>query len=176
MSRHIDLQPTLSGTYLTLRPLQESDFEALYLAASDPLIWEQHPQPTRYRREVFAHYFDSAIVSKGALAAIDRTNGEIIGSSRYCNYVEVNREIEIGWTFLARKYWGGKYNGEMKRMMLDHIFQYVDRVLFEIGSSNVRSRKAVERIGAKFICEIPPPTDGSEYTPYVRYAIEHEHA
>ena len=115
--------------------------------ASDPLIWEQHPNYDRYKEEVFREFFRVALESRSALVAIDRANGMIIGSSRFNGYDAERRELEIGWSFLARSYWGGKYNREMKQLMLDHAFQYVDRVLFVIGRKNIRSQQAIERIG-----------------------------
>ncbi|MEE4192457.1 MAG: GNAT family N-acetyltransferase, partial [Halieaceae bacterium] len=79
-----DLQPTLVGDRITLRPLEERDFEALHAAASDPMIWEQHPDNTRYQRDAFeARFFRGAIASGGALAVIANDSGEVIGSSRY---------------------------------------------------------------------------------------------
>ncbi len=71
----------------------------------------------------------------------------MVGSSRFHGYDPVRREVEIGWTFLARSHWGGAYNGEMKRLMLDHAFRFVDTVLFLVGPENHRSRRAVEKIG-----------------------------
>src|SRR5947209_7146145 len=120
-----DFQPTLQGVLLELRPLKPDDFEALFAAASDPLIWEQHPDSGRYKREVFQKFFDSAIDSKGAFAIIERATGRMIGSSRYWNLDPVAGEVEIGWTFLERKFWGGTYNAELKRLMIDHALQYV---------------------------------------------------
>lgn len=143
-----DLQPILKGELIELRPLREEDFDALYAVAADPLIWEQHPESDRCKEDVFRRFFRDAMASGGALAVIDRANGRLIGSSRFHGFNEAGREIEIGWTFLARSYWGGVYNGEMKRLMLRHAFQFVDSVIFKIGARNVRSRKAVERIGA----------------------------
>lgn len=142
-----DLQPTLTGTLIELRPLKPDDFDALYAAASDPLIWEQHPESDRYRPEVFRRYFDGAITSGGAFAVVDRCTGRIIGSSRYHCYNEASSEIEIGWTFLERAYWGGAYNGEMKRLMVDHAFKFVRRVVFLVGPENIRSQRAMEKIG-----------------------------
>ncbi|MBV9609614.1 MAG: GNAT family N-acetyltransferase [Acidobacteria bacterium] len=146
-----DLQPTLTGELIQLRPLRAEDFDALFAAASDPLIWEQHPERDRYKREVFQRFFDGAIESRGAFAIIDRQSGRIIGSSRYCNLTPDEREVEIGWTFLARDFWGGVYNGELKRLMLEHAFRFVDRVVFVVGENNMRSQKALEKIGAKFL-------------------------
>jgi RimJ/RimL family protein N-acetyltransferase len=146
-----DLQPTLTGSLLTLRPLRADDWEPLYAVASDPLIWEQHPQSNRYEEAVFRDFFQTAIESNSALVAIDRKDGRIVGSSRYHGYDEERGEIEIGWSFLARSHWGGHYNGEMKRLMLDHAFQFVDNVIFLIGPQNFRSQRAVEKIGAVLV-------------------------
>ena len=146
-----DLQPTLKAELIELRPLRVDDFEALFAAASDPLIWEQHPESDRYKREVFQRFFDSAIDSRGAFAILERKSGKVIGSSRYCNLTADKREVEIGWTFLERRFWGGAHNGELKRLMLDHAFGFLDRVVFVVGENNLRSQKALEKIGAKFL-------------------------
>ena len=142
-----ELQPTLTGSLLELRPLRPEDWDALYAVASDPLIWEQHPDNERYKEPVFRDFFRGALESGGALVAIDPRDGRIVGSSRYAQYDEARSEIEIGWTFLARSYWGGRYNGEMKRLMLDHAFRFVESVVFVIGPKNMRSRRAIEKIG-----------------------------
>lgn len=133
---------------MTLRPLKESDFEDLYRVASDPLIWEQHPSKDRYKREVFMNLFEGALNSGGALAVLDSQSGNIIGSSRYYELNEREREIVIGFTFLARSYWGGICNQELKQLMLQHAFRYVRAVFFHVDKGNVRSQKALEKIGA----------------------------
>lgn len=142
-----DLQPHLQGALLGLRPLRPDDFAALYAVASDPLLWEQHPSSDRYLEPVFRNFFRDALESGGALAALDRKDGRVIGSSRYQGYDAAQSEIEIGWTFLARSHWGGAYNGEMKRLMLTHAFRFVNRVIFRVGTRNRRSQKALEKIG-----------------------------
>ncbi|MGH9534416.1 MAG: GNAT family N-acetyltransferase [Terriglobales bacterium] len=158
-----DLQPTLTGELVILRPLRQEDFEPLHAAASDPLIWEQHPEPTRYQIEVFRKYFDSGIACEGAFAVVERARGRIIGSTRYHDYRPgPPSEIEIGYTFLQRAYWGGGYNGEMKRLLVAHALRSVDRVVFTAGGNNLRSRRALEKIGAKLAGESSRPTpDGS---------------
>src|ERR1035437_7461788 len=108
--RAFELQPTLTGERLELRPLRTADFEALYAAAADPLIWEAHPEPDRHEREVFQGFFDGALKSGGALAVYDRRTGGMIGSSRYYDLDAVKSEIIIGYTFLSRDYWGGSFN------------------------------------------------------------------
>ena len=142
-----ELQPILKSEILELRPLRADDFDALYEVASDPLIWEQHPNSDRYKPDVFRKFFDEALQSGGALIAIDRKDDCVIGSSRFHCYDLERSEIEIGWTFLARSRWGGVYNGEMKRLMLSHAFKFVDNVIFFVGSTNLRSQRAVEKIG-----------------------------
>jgi RimJ/RimL family protein N-acetyltransferase len=142
-----DLQPVLKGELLELRPMRVEDYEQLYAAASDPLIWEQHPASDRYTEPVFREYFQGGLDSGGALVARDLKDGRMIGSSRFHDYDAVKSEIEIGWTFLIRSHWGGRYNGEMKRLMLGHAFQFVSNVIFVVGPQNLRSQKAVEKIG-----------------------------
>lgn len=142
-----ELQPTLRGALLSLSPLRPDDFPELFAAAADPLIWEQHPASDRYQETVFRGYFDDGLSSGGALLARDLSDGRVIGSSRYHGYNEEHSEIEIGWSFLVRSHWGGTYNGEMKQLMLDHAFRFVERVVFLIGAENYRSQRAVEKIG-----------------------------
>jgi RimJ/RimL family protein N-acetyltransferase len=143
-----DLQPYLVGDLVELRPLQPNDWDTLFAVASDPLMWEQHPANDRYQENVFREFFQEALGSGGAFVVIDRKTRETIGSTRYFRFDPVKHEVEIGWTFLARSHWGGQYNREMKRLMLDHAFKFVKSVLFIIGSTNFRSQRAVEKIGA----------------------------
>ncbi len=143
-----DWQPTLCGSLLKLRPLVAGNFEALYAAASDPLIWEQHPDRERYRREVFERFFAGAMESRGAFIAIDLGSGAVVGGSRFTGYLPAERQIEIGYTFLARECWGRGHNTEMKRLMIEHAFRFVERVRFYVGERNFRSRRAVEKLGA----------------------------
>ena len=157
-----ELQPTLRGALIELRPLQPSDWAELLAAASDPLIWEQHPEPDRYKPEVFRKYFDGAIESRGAFAILERKTGRIIGSSRYCDLKPEESQVEIGWTFLERAYWGGDYNGELKRLMLEHALEFVKHIVFVVGEKNLRSQRALEKIGAELLKkEITTAPDGS---------------
>ncbi|MGZ3901686.1 MAG: GNAT family N-acetyltransferase [Bacteroidia bacterium] len=149
----MNLQPILENDFVKLIPLQEIDFEELYAIASDPLIWEQHPNKDRWKKEVFQNFFKGAMESKGAFKIIDRKSDDTIGSTRFYKTGKDNSEISIGYTFIARKYWGGKYNPAVKKLMIDHAFKYVDHVLFHIGAVNIRSQKAIERLGAIKITE-----------------------
>jgi N-acetyltransferase len=172
----IDLQPTLRGKLLELRPLTLQDFDALYAAASDPLIWQQHPEPDRYTRDIFQRYFDGAMESKGALAVIVQTSGRIIGSSRYHSMNAAEKQIEIGFTFLERKFWGGEYNGELKSLMIEHAFKFFDRIVFAAGENNLRSRKALEKIGAKFVKKIQRPSRDGTMGNHMVYALTRPHS
>lgn len=147
-----DAQPRLTGELIELRPLAAGDFEALRLAASDPPIWEQHPAD-RHELDVFRSFFDEQLASGGALVVIDRRTGGVIGTSRYHGYDADRSEVEIGWTFLARAYWGGIVNGELKGLMLEHAFRYVDRVVFVVHDSNRRSQRALEKLGATRVAD-----------------------
>jgi N-acetyltransferase len=143
-----ELQPTLTGQLVRLRPLRPEDLEALYAVAADPLIWEQHPDSDRHERPVFEAFFRGALASGGAFAIFDAVTGAMIGSSRYHGHDEARREIEIGWTFLARSHWGGAANRELKELMLRHAFRFVDSVVFLVGPQNLRSQRSLEKIGA----------------------------
>ena len=160
-----DLQPVLEGELLKLRPLQASDFDDLFAVAADPLIWEQHPAPDRYKEQQFRMFFRESLESARALIAIDRRDGRIIGSSRFHGYDREGSEIEIGWMCLARSHWGGRYNGEMKRLMLLHEFRFVNRVVFLVGAQNLRSQRAVEMIGGVRL-ESRPDEGGRENIVY----------
>jgi RimJ/RimL family protein N-acetyltransferase len=143
-------QPTLEGEHLLLRPLRADDWDALFSVASDRLIWEVHPAHDRWKEDVFREYFANALKYQGALVVIDKASGAVIGSSRMQWHDPANGgSVEIGWTFLARSHWGGDYNREMKRLMLAHALQFVERVDFQVGINNLRSRGAMEKIGGR---------------------------
>ena len=133
---------------MELRPLRTEDYEALYAVARDRLIWEQHPDNDRHEEPVFREFFREAMASGGAFVIRDAKTGKVIGSSRFHGYDPDRAEVEIGWTFLAREYWGGRYNRELKQLMLEHAFQFVESVIFLVGLQNWRSQRALEKIGA----------------------------
>ena len=136
-------QPILNGVYVSARPLNNDDEEDLYLVAADPLIWEQHPDKNRHTKKEFGNYFLESLKSGGALLISDAQTGAVIGSSRYYGYNGKISKVEIGWTFLARSHWGGKYNGELKQLMLNHAFKFVKTVIFYINTDNIRSQRSV---------------------------------
>jgi RimJ/RimL family protein N-acetyltransferase len=167
----MDLQPTLAGELVIVRPTVREDWDALYAVASDPLIWEVHPAHDRWQEPVFRQYFEDALASGGGVTIVDKASGEVIGASRYAFPDAVRDEVEIGWTFIARRYWGGRYNREIKRLMLDHIHRFVSGAVFVVGENNVRSRKAMEKIGGVLQPGRTERGDGSRLPAHVYYVI-----
>ena len=163
-------QPTLSGERLLLRPLAPGDRDALYAVASDPLIWELHPAHDRWQEPVFREYFANALKFEGAVAVIDRASDAMVGSSRWQGFVQrlwpERSSVEIGWTFLARSHWGGAWNRELKRLMIGHALRHVELVEFQVGESNLRSRRAMEKIGGRL-------TDRSTVIEYAERSVRH---
>ena len=149
-----ELQPTLNNELIKIQPLKSTDFETLYKIASDPLVWEQHPNKDRYKRDVFENFFKGAIESGGAFLVFDNKSGKAIGTSRYYDFNEANKTVVIGYTFIDRAYWGKGYNQSLKKLMIGHAFKFIDSVLFHIGAQNIRSQKAIANIGASKIGEI----------------------
>ena len=147
------VQPVLENEEFQLIPLQQGDFESLYEVASDPKVWEQHPNKDRYKREVFENFFTGAMESKGAFKIMEKATGDVLGSSRYYNFDEEDNHIFIGYTFYGTKSWGKGINPQVKKLMLDYIFQFVDKVHFHIGKENFRSQTALERLGGQKIAE-----------------------
>ena len=168
-------QPLLDGERLLLRPLVAEDWAALYGVASDPLIWAIHPAHDRWQEAVFRAFFDDALAQGGALAVIDKADGSLIGSSRFQNHdpAEGGR-VEIGWTFLARSHWGGGFNAEMKRLMLGHALQAVERVRFVVGAGNLRSRRAMEKIGGRLTGVVEERVMAGQVVPHVWYEVTRE--
>jgi RimJ/RimL family protein N-acetyltransferase len=171
----MDRQPTLEGERLLLRPLAPGDWDALYAVAADPLVWEIHPAHDRWQEPLFRAFFEDALARGGALVVIDKQDQRIVGSSRFQNYAAANGgSVEIGWTFLARSHWGGSANREMKRLMLGHALKSVERVYFVVGENNLRSRRAMEKIGGRLDnwSELREMSGG--WVRHVRYVIDRE--
>lgn len=169
----LDRQPVLEDELVRLRPLRPDDWDALFAVASDPLIWEQHPAHDRWQESVFRAFFDDALANKGTLIVLDAATGAVIGSSRFEGLEEAEGgSVEIGWTFLARSHWGGRWNHAMKRLMLAHALASVAEVRFLVGETNTRLRTALERIGAQLTdrCEERVMADGT-VIPHLTYAI-----
>lgn len=154
----------LNGTLISLIPMIKDDFEGLYVAANDPLIWEQHPDPLRYTPYGFTKFFKKLLSTEIPYVIIDRQTRQIIGASTFYDSDPKNRTVVIGYTFLSKEYWGGLYNHEIKSLMLSHAFQKADRVLFHVGSDNERSKRALEKIGATPVDPVHPSQKAERLT------------
>ena len=149
----MNIQPILENENVKLVPLTQTDFEELFVVSSEPLVWEQHPNKDRYKREVFENFFQGAMESEGAFKIIDKESNEIAGSTRFYDYSPEDNSIFIGYTFYGTKSWGKNINPQVKKLMLDYIFQFVETAIFHVGKNNIRSQKAMEKLGAKKIGE-----------------------
>lgn len=164
---HPPMRPVLEDERIRLRPMVEADREPLFAVASDPLIWAVHPAHDRWQSAVFDPFFSEGLASDGALVVIDKASDRIIGSSRYDIRVCEVGEVEIGWTYLARDYWGGEINRSMKRLMIAYAFERgFEAVIFLVGETNLRSRRAMEKVGAVL-------TDRRQAWPMADTVIDH---
>lgn len=145
---NFSLQPVLENERALLLPLQPGDFSALFALASNPLVWEQHPNKNRWQEPVFRKFFQGALDSGGAFRIVDKPTGKTAGSTRFYNYNPREASIVIGYTFLGTEFWGTGLNPAVKELMLNYVFQYVEAVDFHIGSRNLRSQIAILRLGA----------------------------
>ena len=152
MSSSVNLfREPIHTQHFSLEGVAESDFESLYAVASDPLIWEQHPESNRWQRDVFSVFFANGLANDlGCFVIRERLTQEVVGSTRYYGYKETDRCVRIGFTFLARKHWGTSANREIKDAMLERAFQLCESVLFDIGPENRRSITAVEKLGGVY--------------------------
>lgn len=148
------LQPILQNHLIKIVPLKAADFDLLYQVASDPLIWEQHPNKDRYKEEVFRNFFKGALESNGAFLVYNNISNEVIGSSRFYELDEAGKSIKIGYTFLSRAVWAKGYNRALKELMINYAFEFVENIILHIGATNYRSQKATEKLGAIKIEEI----------------------
>lgn len=149
----IDLQPHLEGKLVLLRPLHAEDYQGLFAVASDEAIWEQHPTKDRYTPAGFLPFFEESLHASGAMAIADTTSGNIIGSSRFKMINEAEKIVEIGWTFLAKQYWGGRYNRAVKKLMVNHILEKGGTVVLYVDKTNIRSQRAVLKIGGRQVTD-----------------------
>jgi RimJ/RimL family protein N-acetyltransferase len=171
----MDRQPVLEGERLLLRPLREADWDALFAVAADPELWARHPFHDRWQEPVFREFFADALGKGGALAVIEKATGEVVGSSRFQGYDPADGGVvEIGWTFLARRLWGTGANAEMKRLMLEHAFRFVERVTFRVGQDNVISRGAMKNIGGRLTDRLDMTETPRGPIPHVVYEITRE--
>lgn len=171
----MDRQPVLEGERLLLRPLVPEDWKAMFAIASDRELWARHPSHNRWQEPVFRAFFEDALDKGGALAIIEKDAHRLIGSSRYQDHDPADGGVvEIGWTFLARDRWGIGLNAEAKRLMLEHAFAHVARVVFSVGAENVISRRAMTKIGGRLTGETWVEERAGVPMDHVRFEITRE--
>ena len=160
-----NFQTIISGEKIILRPLSAADFDALYQVASDPLIWEQHPASDCYQEDHFrTHFFKPALEAQSAFVIIDKQTEQVIGSSRYYDIEPEKQSIAIGYTFIGRDYWGNGTNNELKALMINHVSDWAEEIWFHVAKQNLRSSKAVEKLGAVLTDEEASSVDGIPFT------------
>ncbi len=115
---------------------------------------------------MFRSYFDANLASGGSLTTLERATGAVIGASRYWEVDPATRSVEIGATYLARTHWGSGINHEVKRLMVGHALGAVEAVTFRIGAINIRSRRALEKIGGRL-------TDRTDMSMIAGVPVEH---
>ena len=151
----MNLQPSLTGKKIGLRPLQESDASALVEAASDGQLWNliYTVVPSK---ETVDEYIAIAIKGREAGTVIpfvieDLLSGKIIGSTRFWKVDTKNRKLEIGHTWYSQSYQRTYANTEAKFLLLQYAFEELKfvRVQFTTDELNQKSRDAILRIGAK---------------------------
>lgn len=167
----MNVQPILESEQVILKPLHEDDFESLYRVASDPKIWEQHPNQDRWKKEVFQNFFTGALDLGGAFLILNKKTSKPIGSTRFYDYSSEDNSIFIGYTFYGTDSWGTGINAEVKKLMLEYIFQFVDLVKFHVGNQNRRSQIAMERLGAMAHKEIDVAYYGEPTRTNIEYWI-----
>ncbi|HTO16956.1 MAG TPA: GNAT family N-acetyltransferase [Edaphocola sp.] len=172
--QRFSVQTRLENDKVMLLPLEAADFEAVYIPASNPEVWNQHPNKERWQRSVFENFFNGALESKGAFKIMDKKENLVIGCTRFYDYDQEDDSIYIGYTYFGKDHWGQGFNREVKHLMLDYIFQYVSKVKLHIGAENYRSQSSIEKIGAVKIAEEKVAYFGESTKLNFLYLIEKE--
>ncbi|MBL7813742.1 MAG: GNAT family N-acetyltransferase [Saprospiraceae bacterium] len=148
---------SLEGHLIRLEILEPRHLYVMEAIASNPLIWQNLPIEG-WRNDVFWRWaYDSLECQKKGQAfvfvVIDQHSGKIVGTTRYQDMDCQHNKTDIGWTWYDPSVWGKGYNFEAKKLMLTHAFEVwkVGRVGFKVDERNMRSQRALEKIGAR--CE-----------------------
>ena len=152
----IEQHTFLKGNIVELIPLEEKHFDELYLAASDAELWKFIPTDCSDKEKFRTTYLHAlAEREKGnhyPFVIYHKESKKIIGSTRLFDIVENDRKLEIGWTWIVKEHWGTKVNFECKLLLLTFCFEKLKaiRVQLKTDQNNIRSRKAIEKIGGRF--------------------------
>ena len=148
-TKSMNFKSNFDNNLFSLIQIKKEDFLELYFVAKDYNIWEQHPENDRWKKDKFYIFFNKGLQNNfGFLKIIDKNCNKVIGSTRFYSYDKVDDAIRIGFTFISKEYWGTSTNFLIKQIMIDYAFKYLSKIYFDIGNNNLRSRKAVEKLGA----------------------------
>lgn len=147
--------PALENKIVSLLPLQASHWEKLWPAAQGIDLFKYGPNDISTVQKL-KDYIQTALQEHKDGKSVpfviqDRERSTIIGSTRFGNIDQKNRVLHIGWTWISKESQGTGINGEVKHLMLDYAFRDMDfeKVEFRVDERNIRSRKAVEKLGAR---------------------------
>ncbi|MFZ4798034.1 MAG: GNAT family N-acetyltransferase [Bacteroidia bacterium] len=152
----IDGNTTLVGGYIKLVPMDEIHFEDLTFIGNETKIWEFIPTDMSSKEKRFQTFLNAMIErEKGAqfpFIVYHQHDNKIIGSTRLMNIEPKHMKLEIGWTWLHPDYWATAVNLECKLLLLNFCFEELKaiRVQLKTDENNIRSQKAILKIGAQF--------------------------
>lgn len=151
----IDAALVLEGPRVRLEPIARRHLSALRANCADPALWELvfGANPFVTDADTDAWFADAtAGADRFAFAIVDKSSGDVIGSTRFADIQPQHRKLEIGWTFIAKSHWRTHVNTECKYLLLEYAFESwgAQRVQFKAEAVNMRSRNAIERIGATY--------------------------
>lgn len=150
---YLDVRPVrLEGELVALEPLAQSHAQGLYNRGRDSTDWAFMPRGCFVDLADTRHWIDNALAAPDQLpfAIVERGKNRVAGSTRYLSIRREHRSLEIGWTWLGQEWQRTGVNTEAKWLLLQHAFERLGciRVEFKTDARNLRSQRALERIGA----------------------------
>lgn len=144
----------LVGQRVKIRPMEEYDVQELFDTGSSSDIWAYMPIDVQSLDDM-KHLVDGALQARERgtefpFVIVDQESGKIVGSTRFLDISIANRNLEIGWTWLSPTVWRTQINTECKYLLLKYCFETLGtiRVQLKTDGRNVRSQRAIERLGA----------------------------
>jgi RimJ/RimL family protein N-acetyltransferase len=147
---------TLSGTVIRLEPLRPHHFAGLLAAGQDESIFT-HLAATLNTTEAVDAFLMAALAAEAkgeqyAFAVVRQSDGQMLGSTRFMDVAESQKNVEIGWTWYVKEAWGTAVNPEAKLLLLQHAFDTwgAKRVCWKTDERNLRSQAAIKKLGATY--------------------------
>lgn len=150
---YLDVKPVvLEGQIVRLEPMSQDHAQGLYNRGRAATDWSYMPRACFVDQADTRHWIDEALAGENAqpFTIIEKQKNRVVGSTRYLNIRQEHRSLEIGWTWLGQEWLRSGVNTETKLLLLRHAFERLGciRVEFKTDERNLRSQKALERIGA----------------------------